>query len=543
MRDLPVDATMVGKEVNLRPGAVVVREASGRVYEVSPGDKFRPREAPTYLEVEAAGGVPPGTRVLLTLLPGGHEPPEGDDLGAYSVEWDRICHVADPLLMAYLDDVTIADELYLMRPFTKLLREKGPKYGVRFTKRAKNYVYVLRRFADAVRALYPDAIVVDDDSPGSSPSDQLKQAVERHALMDPENASKLLITVCGVESLMGSPFRYLEMGDNEAARVSAAWIDRRLSALVAKTGQLFPHLGDEAVTDRAARLGFEIDREAPCLPASEAQLRNLVARDCLGRRHNHNVRVLPPALTGLHTQKIDDLLCAVMAGIMKVKMEDLSPAQRRRILLPARWGGSMPGATTTSEAQFLNASLATAAQLENAAKALEVSGSPVPTTLRRVVARTAGLLSGEVQPVTVMELAVSSALEKFNDARANPGAIHQDMANSRGGLREALDPEAAAQVAGARAALGGGEGGMGGLGTATPPAPLTPLTLEDLGSLRLSAKALSEPFLRREYAEIAAMSTHQEARLMDAACLKSAGSVFTAVPSAPLSRWESLHSC
>lgn len=566
MRNLPVDATMVGRVVKVAESAEVIREASGGVYERNPNDKFRLRVAPTYLELEAPGAVTAGRTVSLELLPGGNEPPEGVDLGSFTAEWANVRLEANPNMMAYLDDISLADDIVLQRPFSKLLRELGPNYGLYFTNRAKNFIYVLRSFSEEARQMFPDAVFVDDDSPGDSPGGQLKTAVEDNDLVNSVNSSRLLITTCGLESLMGTPYRFLEHGGGDDARTSAAWVENRLASQVVKTARLFAHLGDDNVNELAASIGFDgIDRDVPCYPKSEAQCRNLVARYCLGRRHNHSVRMLPPAITNGHIQKIDALLCGVMAGIMKTPMDALSPAQQRRIVLPARWGGSMPGAAVTSEAQFLNATVAARERVRSVAMGLEEAGRPIPPALNAILEREAAVAEGRAGVVaTTMESAVAASLNAFNEARANPGAVHRDLANSRGGVpAENMMGEAEGEPgSGQTRAVGGavvdGEGDVAGdpgrfQDVPSPGRPsvaevagvapgadgdegVPALTLEELEVKKMSARAMSEPFLKREFAAVSEMSTQQGARSMNAACLKSAGSFLAAIPSVPAFR-------
>ena len=564
MAALPVDSSMVGEVVKVAEG-VVTRDASGLVFEPGPQDTFRLCGAPTYQELEAPGEGVAARVVSLALLPGGLEPPEGLDVGLFTVAWDRVVLVAHPLVVAYLDDVSLADKLFLGRPSSRLLRQRGPLYGLSFEKRAKNYLYVPRRFLVAVRAMYPDAVVVEDDSPGEGPGGQLKAAVEANALADPANVSRLLITVCGVESLMGSPFRLLEEGDGPEGRAARAWVRARLETLVKKTVHLFPHLGDEKVNQLAARMGFGgMEGNVPCLPKSELQCRNFLARYCLGRRHVHNMRVVPPAVARGPVRVVDDLLCAVTAGLMGLEAEALSEAQKRRVLLPARHGGVMPGAVGSADAQFLGATLASGERIRQIAARLASAGDVVPPALVAILEREAAVMEGRVSLLSVLEREVAASLATFNEARASPGGAHQRLPISRGGRRLddlAGENEVVTEVGAARALLNGwrAERGVGGEGPNAQPeesqdaeAPvgggaqevgagagadgaaggeLRPLSLEDLVRLKFSARKISEPFHVKEFNEVAASSTLQEQRLLFAACIKGAGSFLLAVPS------------
>ena len=132
------------------------------------------------------------------------------------MQWSHTKLEASPLIVAYLDGIKMADELFLMRPFSQLLKKHGPEIGLFFGKRAKNYCYAPLPFRHRVASMYPDAVIVDEDSPGDSPSDKLKEAAVGNALSAPENLSRLLFTTCGVERLMGSPLRLVEREEGPA---------------------------------------------------------------------------------------------------------------------------------------------------------------------------------------------------------------------------------------------------------------------------------------------------------------------------------------
>jgi hypothetical protein len=74
------------------------------------------------------------------LLPGGVEAQH--HLGLFSVQWSHTKLEVNPLIAAYLDDIKMPDELFLMRSFSQLLKKHGPEIGLFFGKRAKNNFYV-----------------------------------------------------------------------------------------------------------------------------------------------------------------------------------------------------------------------------------------------------------------------------------------------------------------------------------------------------------------------------------------------------------------
>jgi hypothetical protein len=218
MANLPVDSTMIGKEVKFTPDAEVVHDESGAVYLPLPTDKFRLVAAQTYQQLEA------DLQVSVQLLPGGVEAQH--HLGLFSVQWSHTKLEANPLIVVYFDDIKMADKLFLMRPFSQLLKKHGPEICLFFGKRAKNYCYAPLPFRHRVASMYPDAAIVDEDSPGYSPSDKLKEAAVGSALSAQEDLSCLLFTTCGVERLMGSPLRLVERLEGPA-EASKAWLRLR----------------------------------------------------------------------------------------------------------------------------------------------------------------------------------------------------------------------------------------------------------------------------------------------------------------------------
>ena len=100
--------------------------------------------------------------------------------------------------------------MFLHRHFARGLALHGPSVGLLFKNRNKNYIYVPLKFLEEARAMFPDAVFVTDEPPGTSPSHQLKLAVTANQLAAPENNGRLLVTSVGIEKLMGSPFRVVE---------------------------------------------------------------------------------------------------------------------------------------------------------------------------------------------------------------------------------------------------------------------------------------------------------------------------------------------
>ena len=532
---------MIGKEVKFTPGAEVVRDESGAVYPPLPTDKFRLVVAPTYQQLEVEDfAASPGLQVSVQLLPGGVE--DQHHLGLFSVQWSHTKLEANPLIVAYLDDIKMADELLLMRPFSQLLKKHGPEIGLFFGKRAKNYFYVPLPFRHLAASMYPDAVIVDADSPGDSPSDKLKEAAVGNALSAPENLSRLLITTCGVERLMGSPLRLVEREDGPA-EVSKAWLRQQVAGMAEATASLFAHLGLDAVDEAASELGFDNYPEVvPRLPKADPQVQNFVARYTLARRLNHVTRVLPPTIIQEPLSRIEQMIAAVVAGLMRRKLPDLPRALRRRLTLPARWSGSMPGGLLAAPAQFISGSSGAEKLMLGVVEKMTRDGRAVPPILSSVVSRfgTRGLVQDEL---SFSETGLIASMAVVNVARAEPGFAHESLVNSRGAAGVAEEERVAAEEEEARRALqalqnfggvvGGGAQEGGGVQVAPEEAAgpaFTFLTLANVHDEATSARALSEAIYKREVSDIAAASSPSEAHRIAAGLSKCAASFLCAVP-------------
>jgi hypothetical protein len=123
----------------------------------------------------------------------------------------------------------LPDELYLLGPFVRALREAGLSIGLFFENRAKNYCYVPRQFRPQAMAMFPDAVFVNETSAGDTPSQQLSFAMASNGFANPENSGRLLVTFNGIESCMGCPLRLVGGQDDTA---SAEWLEERLAAMV-----------------------------------------------------------------------------------------------------------------------------------------------------------------------------------------------------------------------------------------------------------------------------------------------------------------------
>ena len=120
----------------------------------------------------------------------------------------------------------------------------------------------------------------------------------------------------------------------------------------AGVAQLFAHLGlaaVDAVAEEWHGQAYGSYRErAATLPASQPQIKMLLARLCLGTRLNCLSRYLPKSVSQPALRIIDELLVAA----------NLTAAIQSRALLAMRYGGALPGAETTAPAQHISSEAA-----------------------------------------------------------------------------------------------------------------------------------------------------------------------------------------
>ena len=132
--------------------------------------------------------------------------------------------------------------------------------------------------------MFPDAAIVDDDTPGASPKAQLEFGARQLAA----GSTGLLISHVGVAKLMGAPLRSLCPGDGLDS--DRAWLAAQAGKQAAEVARLFAHLGLKAVDAAAgARYGPAYENYkagAAALPESAAQVQMMLARYCLGIRLN-----------------------------------------------------------------------------------------------------------------------------------------------------------------------------------------------------------------------------------------------------------------
>ena len=91
--------------------------------------------------------------------------------------------------------------------------------------------------------MLPDASIVDDDTPGATPMDQLRHGASQM----PAGSNGLLVTHVGVAKVMGAPFRALCPGDG--LERDFAWLLARADEQAVGVAKLFAHIGLKAIDD------------------------------------------------------------------------------------------------------------------------------------------------------------------------------------------------------------------------------------------------------------------------------------------------------
>ena len=102
-------------------------------------------------------------------------------------------------------------------------------------------MYVPRCFAAEIRDMFPNASIVNDNTPGATPLDQLKDGASRL----PVGSSGLLISHVGVAKIMGAPFRTLCPG--EGLEGDKAWLAARADEQAVEVVKLFAQIGLKAI--------------------------------------------------------------------------------------------------------------------------------------------------------------------------------------------------------------------------------------------------------------------------------------------------------
>jgi hypothetical protein len=358
MRTLKVDSTMVGQRVAAAADTTGTRtDPDGAILNIPIplNTSLLLVSAPTYLEIadnpEADSAV-----VEVSLLE--------DPTTILHVTRGVIVLRAEILLTAYLDDIKLPAELHLLRPFTQALFDLGPDYGLLFTKRAKNYLYIPKFFLSAAQLLFPDAVFATDESLGTSSEDKLKIAAATLDL----TRKQLLITTTGIPRLMGAPYRHVAVESSPEFQRDKAWYEEELSSLLQAQAMRFAHLGLDEVDARARQLlGDAYSIDVPRLPVSESQIQFLIGKYALAPRLGHVASKVPTSIAQTPLAKYDILSIAVAAGVMgkSLHFDESLPASRAlttsqtmRLGLPPTEGGCIATAAPVAPKSFVSSAAA-----------------------------------------------------------------------------------------------------------------------------------------------------------------------------------------
>ena len=367
--------------------------------------------------------------------------------------------------------------------------------------------------------MFPDAAIVDDDTPGASPKSQLEYGARQLA----EGSTGLLISHVSVTKLMGAPLRSLCPGGGlEGDR---AWLAAQAGKQAAEVARLFAHLGIKAVDAAAgARFGPAYENykaEAAALPESAAQVQMMLARYCLATRLNCLSRYLPTTTSQPALNIIDELLVATVAGLAgESSGANLTGAVQSRSLLAMRFGGALTGAETTAPSQHVCSVAAIERFIAQTGTEQELRGVE-PSVLRRVrdriQARGANAASGHLTP---LEAGLAGDVDLINSAHADPAFKELRQRSTRGGdeRRRGLAAEAEAELR----AAGDGAGEV---------AAVLPLVVfEDLGPSAGKSRALSDGLWGRAFLAAYNSGTAEERQRMVEGLSKGAGLALLAVP-------------
>ena len=126
-----------------------------------------------------------------------------------------------------------------------------------------------------------------------------------------------------------------------------AWLEAQAGHQAAGVAQLFAHLGlaavDAVAEERHGQAYRSYRERAATLPASEPQIKMLLARLCLGTRLNCLSRYLPKSVSQPALRIIDELLVATVAGCAgEDSAANLTAAIQSRALLAMRYEAPCP---------------------------------------------------------------------------------------------------------------------------------------------------------------------------------------------------------
>ena len=93
------------------------------------------------------------------------------------VAWGEVVRLRPEIvLVVYLDDIYCSSESFLFQQYRRILGTKSkPLEGLEFTAVAKSYSFVPRCFAAEICNMFPNALIVDEKTPGATPMHQLNR--------------------------------------------------------------------------------------------------------------------------------------------------------------------------------------------------------------------------------------------------------------------------------------------------------------------------------------------------------------------------------
>ena len=227
--------------------------------------------------------------------------------------------------------------------------------------------------------IFPNASIVDDNTPGATPTDQLKDGASRL----PVGSSGLLLSHIGVAKVMGPPFRTICPG--VGLEGEKPWLAERAGEQAVEVAKMFAHIAlkviDDFAGERHGRAYADYKKHAVSLPVSETQVQLLFARSCLATCLNCLARYLPTVISQPALRIVDDLLVASVAGCASEDSASNFTAAIRRVILAMRHGGVLLGVVTTTPAQHVSSVAAVERFISEIGTALELRGTE-PCALR-----------------------------------------------------------------------------------------------------------------------------------------------------------------
>ena len=169
---------------------------------------------------------------------------------------------------------------------------------------------------------------MDDETEGSTPAEKLKVGADALG----GAMTRLLVTTCGIESLMGAPLRTIVLDGSE--ETDRRWLKECIHRNAVETQKLLIHLGLSGVNDALRHRGLisgDLD-DVPALGDEQSQLRFLLGRYCIMPRLKHLAQLCPPSVVTEDLRQVDFLGALMTMGVMNIGRDGLSATRMDRIL-------------------------------------------------------------------------------------------------------------------------------------------------------------------------------------------------------------------